>query len=235
MAVNVNTVFNAVNQLVLKDMGLGLLSVDQFNALAQLTNVQLFNKYFSIYQNTQLVTDKIIWAITKSPLPIDTTGKMDYPSDYVNKIAVRAFDEASYDAEMLRAKTLNIAPDYNLIKQIKVKTIDNDKLGDRMNAGYLAPTREHPINTFYSTYNQFYPIDLGVCMFEYLKQPDTPVWGYTTTSNGLPVYDPATSTDFSWNWNMQNEIIIGIAGLFGVSISEQQLIQNSGNLQSQQA
>jgi hypothetical protein len=235
MAVNVNTVFNAVNQLILKDMGLGLMSPDQYNALAQIINVQLFNKYFAIFQNTQLVTDKSLPFIVKGVLPIDETGKMTYPTDYVNKIAVRAFDQESYDAEMARSKALSIAPDYNLIKQIKVKTIDNDKLGDRMNAGYLAPTRKHPINTFYSTYNQFYPIDLGVCMFEYLKQPDTPIWGYTNAANGLPVYNPATSTNFSWNWNMQNEIIIGIAALFGVSVSEQQLVQNANGLQTQQA
>ncbi len=160
---------------------------------------------------------------------------MTYPTNYVNKISVRAFDQESYDAEMARAKALNIAPDYNLIKQIYVKTIDNDKLGSRMNAGYLAPTRDHPINTFYSSYNQFYPIDLGVCVFEYLKQPATPVWAYTLAANGLPVYDAANSTNFEWNWNMQNELIISICGYFGVSVSADMLIRDSNMLEQKQA
>lgn len=235
MSISVNQIYEAVQKLTLKDVGLGYLDPDQFNSLAQLTNVELFNKYVAIYQNTQLITDKMLAFIVKEVLPIDETGKMSYPTNYVNKIAVRAFDQASYDAEVARAKALNEAPNYNLIKQIKVKTIDNDKLGDRMDAGYLAPTKENPINTFYDTYNQFYPIDLGVCLFEYLKQPATPIWGYTTLPNGLPEYNPATSTDFSWNWNMQNEIIITIARYFGVSVSDQQLTQNANVLNTQQA
>ncbi len=234
MAVNINTVYESVRALTLRDLGLGLLDPAQFTSMAQIANVQLFNKYFSEYQNTQLITDKVLSFITKEVLPIDTTGKMTYPTNYVNKISVRAFDQESYDAEMARAKALNIAPDYNLIKQIYVKTIDNDKLGSRMNAGYLAPTRDHPINTFYSSYNQFYPIDLGVCVFEYLKQPATPVWAYTLAANGLPVYDAANSTNFEWNWNMQNELIISICGYFGVSVSADMLIRSSNMLEQKQ-
>lgn len=235
MGVNINTVRQYVNATVLKDLGLGYLDNSQFNAFASMCNVQLFNRYAEIFQNTQRVTDKLRPFIKKSVLPIDETGKMDYPTDYVNKIAVRGFDQASYDAEMLRAKDLGVAPDYNVIKQIKIKTIDNDKLADRMNAGYLEPTRDNPINTFYDTYNQVYPTNIGVCIFEYLRQPVTPIWASTTATNGLPVYDPANSINFEFDWIMQNEIIITICNYFGVSVSEQQLVENANGLQKQQA
>jgi hypothetical protein len=55
---------------------------------------------------------------------------------------------------------------------------------------------------------------------DYLKTPSTPVWGYTLDSFGLPIYDSATSTDFDWDENTENDLVRMVCLYFGVEVRE---------------
>lgn len=234
MAIIINTIYIAVQKVISKETGSGYLDPSQFNVFANMSNVELFNKYADIYQDTQRVTDKIIPFIKKSVQSIDEDGHMAYPTNYVDKIAVRAFNPDEYDAA---AKIATDAEpiDYDELSQIKIKTIDNDKLGDRLSSSVLKPDRNHPITTFYDTYAQFYPINTGSCLFEYLRQPVDVLWAYTLDANGLEVYNSTLSINYEFNWMMQNELIIKICQYFGVSVREKDLVEYSQGMQSQQA
>lgn len=233
MALNINTIYTYVQQVVFKDISTGYLDPVQFNSFANMANVELFSKYAAIFQDTQRVTDKIKPFIKKSVLEVDEDGHLEYPSDYVDKIAIRAYDPIEMVAA--RDSCSDEEPiNYNKIKQIQVKTIDNNKLGARLSSSVVKPTLERPIAIFYDDYVQFYPIDTGAAFFEYLRQPATVVWGYTTGSNGLEQYDSTTSVNFEWDWMMTNEVIATICSYFGVAIREEQLIQGSQMIKSEQ-
>ena len=234
MAININLIYEAVKEQVSKETGVGYLNPAAFNSFANQSQVELFNRYAQIYQDEQRVTDKIRPFIKRSVLGIDSTGKMTYPTDYVNKVAIRAFDPIELAAEQKKCDPQNPI-NYNSIKQIKVKTIDNNKLGDRLDSSILAPDLSHPINVFYDTYNQFYPINLGSCFFEYLRQPVEVVWGYTLDANGLEVYNSATSVNFEFDWLMRNEIIASICGYFAVSVSDGELEKSSDKILQNQS
>lgn len=222
--ISVDTIYTYVQRLVQKDITTGYLDPEQFNAFANMANVELFGKYAAIYQDTQRVTDKIKPFIKKSVLAVDEDGHMEYPSDYVDKVAIRAYNAAEIEAASALCQD-DEPINYKKISQIQVKTIDNNKLGGRLSSTVVQPTRERPIATFYDDYVQFYPIDLGAAFFEYLRQPVTVVWAYTTGANGLEQYDSANSVNFEWDWLMTNEVICAICDYFGVSVSASDLQQ----------
>lgn len=234
MALNINLVYTSVLQQVQKELSTGFLSADQFNSFVNQGQVELFNKYADIYQATMMVTDKILPFIKKNVLIINpTTGRMTYPTDYVDKVAVRAFEpDALAKADAVCDDDNPI--DYYSLPQIKVKTIDNAELGDRLTSLVVAPTMKRPICTFYDSYLQFYPVTVGSCIFEYLRQPVEAVWAYTLDANGLPVYDSTNSVNLEWSWKMRNEIIIKVCWYFGISVRETDLIQSTNAMAEQQ-
>ncbi len=234
MAININFVYVSVRDLTLKDLGSGFLSPQQFNTYANMANVELFNKYSDIYQEEQRVTDKILPFIKTSRLGVESNGHMDYPTDYVTSIAVRAYEPVSLKAEIDRACAASENPDYGVVEQIKVDVIDNDELGDRLSSSMLKPSLEYPIITFYDTYVQWYPTNIGSGFFEYLRQPIDVEWGFITQVNGLPSYSAAASTNFEWGWMMRNELIIKICNYFGISVRESDLIQTTNMAEANQ-
>lgn len=233
MAINVNTVYQDVKYLINKEQGTGYLQPATFNAFAAQASREIFEEMFSQYQKTTAVTDSLLDFIKKSNLAIDDTGLMAYPSDYVHFIAVRAYDPVSLAAATAVCDDENPV-DYSKIPQLNVKIIDNDKLGGRLMSKVVAPTKERPIATFYNDGLKFYPIDLGVAIFEYLRLPVNAVWGYTTDAYGLEVYDSATSTNFEWSEQVQNTLVARICKYFGVEVREQDLIQAANMIQQQQ-
>ena len=109
-------------------------------------------------------------------------------------------------------------------------------LGNRLVSTVIPPTKEYPICTFYDTYLQFYPIDIGSCIFDYLRMPITAVWAYTTdVTTGLPVYDAANSVNVEFPYKMTNEFMIKIANYFGVSVREDDLFKYTKSMEKDQA
>ncbi len=232
MSINVNTVYTSVQAVIAKELGSGYCPPATFDIYSNMATNELFNKYADIYQERQQITDKILPFIKKEIIDIDfTTGRMLYPSDYVDAVAIRAFDPV----ELAAALCSDDPPNYNAIRQIKVKVIDNDELGDRLTSLVVNPTQARPIAVFYDSYLQFYPVSVGSAILEYLRQPIDVVWGFTLDIYGLEVYDPTTSVNFEFDWKMTNELIVKICEYFGVSVREQDLVQYSIGMQQQQA
>lgn len=231
--ISVDTIYQHVDYWISKELGSGYNSPPQFNALSQDANQFLFNKYSAGYQETQVITDKIRPFIKKSVLAVSGIGRIAYPSDYVRSIAVRAFEPITLAASIKLCDADNPIM-YDNLPQINVKVIDNDKLGNRLSSKVVNPTSGRPIVSFYDTYLQVYPNDVGSVIFEYLRKPADPFWNYTIQANGLELYNPIGSVDFEWNWIAQNEIICKIAEYFGVSVREEQLIQATNMLEQQQ-
>lgn len=232
--ISVDLIYRYVFEIIQKNLGTGYLDPAQFNAYANMATTELFNKYSDTYQQKQRITDKLRPFIKKATLPIDVNGHMFYPDDYVTQVAVRAFDSDSVDAAFAECEDETDTINYNEISQIKVKVIDNNKVGDRLSSSYLKPDKYQPIAVWYDDYVQWYPSNLGNGVLEYLREPIEVVWGFTTPAL-LEVYDSTTSVNFEFNWIMKNELIIKICSYFGVGVREEDLVKYSQLMQTQQA
>lgn len=67
---------------------------------------------------------------------------------------------------------------------------------------------------------QFYPEHIGLARMSYVRTPPSIVWGYTLDSNGLPVWNPATSQDPVWSDTDCMNIISRILRLVGVNFAD---------------
>ena len=86
MGISIDLIYNSARQLLQKEVDTGWLAPEQFNVYANMSVVELFNKYAEIYQNESRITEKLLPFIVRKSLAVDAAGKMLYPSDYVNKI-----------------------------------------------------------------------------------------------------------------------------------------------------
>jgi hypothetical protein len=116
-----------------------------------------------------------------------------------------------------------VSPDFDKLVQVKTRLVGNDKLADILSSEVYHPTEQYPIATEYALGWRVYPDTIGMISLDYLRTPETPVWGYTIAANGLPAYNSATSTDFDWSSVTENQIIYLICSSFGIQISSEEL------------
>jgi len=219
--ININNLYQKVQQLSNKYQGSGYLPPNEFNRYVNMASLELLTQWFNVYQNTQRITDDIRRFIVTDKLPIDDYGRVEYPDDYIYFIALRTYNQKEYDE--IKENCNGTAVDYANISQVGVKLIDNDKLGNRMSSDLLRPTIEYPVGTMYSDYIQIYPTMLGMVQLDYLKKPQQAKWGYVTDVSGLPIYNAATSVDLDWHDSVGNKIIMKVCKYFGIEVRDAEL------------
>jgi hypothetical protein len=77
-----------------------------------------------------------------------------------------------------------------------------------------------------------YPRSINRVIFTYLRQPVAPVWGFTVT-NGRPVYNSTTSTNFEAPEEAFGDIANRILSLLGIYVREPQLQQYAEAMKQQ--
>jgi hypothetical protein len=234
MAVNIDFVYQSVQMLANKSQISGYLSVDDFNRYSQISNLGLLDKLYAQYQSTSKITTELQDFLKKKQIYVNQYGRADFPTDFYYFDTMLAYDRESYLA--LRGScaegTYPTQLQYAALPQIPVKDTDHAVFGTLNLAPAYRPNYTVPRVRMFADYMQLNPIDIGSVELQYFKQPTTPTWGFLPDSFGLPVYNPATSTDFEWNITMQNELITQIASMFGIEIRDGDLAQATAALQA---
>lgn len=164
------------------------------------------------YEETKKISDDLRPFKVLTDLTVDSNGQGLIPANYIH-------------ATSMRFNYITQGPNKKITKvERPIVEVDDDKLGDRLISEIVAPTKRHPIATFYNNYIQYHPIDLKTVKFTYLRLPADAVWAFTTVS-GRPVYDAGNSTDLEWPDDTHNEIIIRILSLVGINLRDQELFQ----------
>lgn len=197
----------------------GTLSPEEYNLCLKWANQEYFKLKYGLpeqYRPGQPLPAQA-WAVTQEnidalspflsaqggrdypPLRVDVDGRATIPSDYVHVSSVR----------------------YN---DLAVEVLSNDVIGNRLQSPIVYPDKKYPICTFYSGYIQFYPKDLGFVNFDYLRMPQTPVWGYTIV-NDQPVYNPNTSTQFEFSDIYHMDLAAMIVSYAASNLRDQLAIQ----------
>jgi len=105
-----------------------------------------------------------------------------------------------------------------------IDIIKETELGLRFNSQINPISKRFPVLLLRSGGFQVYPTDLESLVLTYIKEPNDPVWAYTTV-NGRPVYDSANSTDFELPSDLAPDIIYRVCQILGIRIRRQDLVQ----------
>jgi hypothetical protein len=103
-----------------------------------------------------------------------------------------------------------------------VERIDDDKWNERLGNSIKTPSKDFPVCNFLKDRIRIEPRDLGAVEFSWLRTPNKPVWGYTTTS-GMEVYDAASSTNFDWNEILFTDIAKIVIGYLAINLRDGEL------------
>lgn len=208
MAYNVDDVYKLVLFSVGKNLQQGYVSPEDFNLVINQAQKQYaayilgdFQQYqpgrpqarVEFGQNT-VVRQRLTPIIYGYNLTIDNTGFSPYPGDYLQQDAMWSFYGYNRVREVQQQYFYSI---YNsVIDQIP----------------------SWPVYMLESDGFRFFPNSLGQAKLSYVRNPPDMIWGYTLDPNGLPVYDPATSTQPVWGDATILEIIVRALRIIGVNL-----------------
>lgn len=99
----------------------------------------------------------------------------------------------------------------------RIRTVDQDKLW-AVYGSVIDPYATNPFYTIEATGFTFYPASIGQARLSYVRNPPQIVWGYTLDPDGIPIYNPGTSTDPVWNDVSMMEILARTLRLVGVNL-----------------
>lgn len=234
--ININTFMNKLLLIINKESG-GYFTPEERNDAIAMASQQMFNEQYGHYRKysspgspkplfswevSQNLSDQIGVFLKHRDIVINSQGIYSLPDDYyhVSALAYRYFQNPDC------AEDPSIVPDHR-----PIRIMSNDRIYNRIKNPIVPASKKKPICTFYGItgdhpngYIQFYPTNLGLARFDYLRTPAVPVWGYTIQS-GVPVYDATSSIDIEWPGTSENELIMMAAKFLGINLREDQLYQ----------
>lgn len=186
----------------------GSITTQQYNLLADRAQKQKFEQDFSVFIETESITEYLATFIRTATLNIDTQGHAPYPSDFAHL--------ASLNYYFVRTSGQG--------KMIPVTEVDNADFSEVEASSLLKPTKRFPKFTFYANYLAFLPRNLGTMGIDYFKIPDTPKWAFTTV-NSREVYDPSNSVQFESPDFAMNDVMALMLSFMGINIQVPMLVQ----------
>jgi hypothetical protein len=203
---NVNEVYKLIDFIVNKSQN-GYVSPDEFNLIinqAQVSYMDYLAGQFQQYQAGRPIPT-VQWGNN------ETTRQRVTPFIYNDLLSVDSQGFAAYPYGFLITDTMWTGV-YG-----KVKFVQQDYLSNYLNSR-ITPVATNPIYLIEREGFRFYPNDITQARISYIRQPNEIVFGYTLDSNGLPIYNPATSVDPEWQELDLLEIISRALRMIGVNL-----------------
>jgi hypothetical protein len=144
-------------------------------------------------QNT-VIRQRLTPIIYGYNLTIDNTGFSPYPGDYLQQDAMWSF----YG--------------YNRIREVQQQYFYS------IYNSVIDPVSSWPVYMLEWDGFRFFPNSLGQAKLSYVRNPPDMIWGYTLDVNGIPVYNPASSTQPVWDDASILEIIVRALRIIGVNL-----------------
>lgn len=189
----------------------GFPSPDEWNAYANLANIDLYN-YYQDEREKQLVRVKtgtfiymppILSSFVVSATQITlTSGIGALPDDYDTYITLSKSADGTGN----------------------ITRVDLDRLPEYLKSTIDPPTTDNPIYAEVSENIQVYPNTLTTAYLTYYQTPATVKWNYTMV-NGRPQYTSSGSVDFQWDATELYRLVMRILQYMGISIRDGELLQ----------
>jgi hypothetical protein len=207
---DVNVAYKIVQYAAAKNTQQGFISPEDFNTILMPTAQQEYLDYllgeYQQYRERRPIAvvqvgdgERIRNSI--SPLiyntilaPNTTTGIASFPSDY------EAVDSM-----------------WNIYGFYNIRFTNQPRLASFWQS-QIDPVQSNPVYLLKHEGFQFYPENIGLAKLSYVRTPPSIVWGYILDSNGIPVYNPATSQQPVWSDTDMANILSRALRLVGVNL-----------------
>lgn len=193
-------------------------STSQFNENAHQAQMLAFEQDRAIFLATEEISDYLSFFFTNYTTSVPPTGLLPYPADWQHTASIRSYYIPPGESAM----------------EVTCQEVKNADYGKIMSSQLQVPTKEFPKYSEFSDAYRFLPRNIGIVMIDYLREPVRPVWGFTTSASGRPVYNSAASTNFEWTQNFMNRIIGNHLKLLAVNLKDAELT-NFANMFAQES
>jgi len=197
-------------------------SIPQFNDAIEAVTWQYIDKCIKELRAYQLGNNKNFALIAKceralfdlivtSNVSISSLGVGSLPNDW-------------YDTKGINYKYVKQNP--LTVKTYPIREVSADEFAQFSISQLIAPTKKHPIATYYNQVLNVLPKDLGRVELIYYKEAATPYWGWIIQDNEA-VYDASTSVDIPLSPQSNNELAFMFCQYLGLSIKDEFIEQFS--------
>lgn len=215
-----------MQELVGKNLQQGYLSPQDFYIYINSAQQQYTDYLLGEYQKYQLrrpiavvefgqnerIRDSISPLIYTAILPINsTTGIAARPSDYEYMDAM-----------------------WSVYGHYNIRFTQQDRYDSYIHSD-IDPVVTNPVYLIQHEGFRFFPerpYGDNQAKMSYVRTPPSIVWGSTTDSNGLPVWNPATSQDPVWSDTDMFQIIVRAAAMAGVTLQYNTVLQYADNVKN---
>lgn len=221
-----NEVYTIMKYAVAKNISQGYLSPDDFQTSINTAQNSYVDYLLGEYQKYQIqrpiavvqfgqnerIRDSIAPLIYNTVLPINgTTGIAPFPSDY-------EYVDAMW----------SVYGNYN------IRFIQQDRQ-DAFVHSQIDPVVSNPVYLIRHEGFQYFPdrpYGENQAKMSYVRKPPSITWGYVLDSNGIPVWNPATSQNPVWSNTDMLNIIARALMLVGVNLQFNTVMQYANEIKN---
>jgi len=220
MAINVNTVYRTVLSLVNREQR-GFLTPDQYNRLARMAQLDLFEKAFFDYnryltrQETSKINDEYanLAKATKEKIDVFSTS-----STLTFSSGIAAVPSDFYKCIMISTST----------RGLEVQEIQKSDLPQINSSKLTAPSASYPIYYKQGANINIFPTTISSATLDYIFKPADPTWAFTTGATyGDMAYASGSSINFQLHDSEEVPLIIKILAYSGVVLKDPTVIQTA--------
>jgi len=230
MAVSINNVYQKVLAIANKEQR-GYITPQEFNLFANQAQMDIFEQYFyDINQFGRLPGNNTEYSDMLTILE----EKISLFEKYAQDLASNTSNLGKLPTDLYRLGQVQFGSDYD--SSVIVQKVNNKELKLMLNSSLLQPTLERPVYTRAANAAN-YDIELYPTTFSasnrmdnvsvnYVKKPATVKWTYTVVV-GKALYNSSATDlqDFELHASEENNLIIKILALAGVSIKDPSVYQ----------
>lgn len=253
MAINVNTVYRTV-LLILNKEQRGYMTPDEFNAVANQVQRQIFDNYCEEL-NIQTRLNKVYDTLANKTEDVYTKLEPFYQSIRIFKNTVVNTDESVFLLSNTDGNENSIVDNFYKEESLvavnrQQENFDKDRIDlavafgapliqkvtrreiySTLQSPLAQPTKDFPIYCFLSEDRiKVLPESIDTIDMEYLTYPNAPNWGYIQNSTtGVFEYQSSTSNDFQLSDSEFSDVVLKILAYSGIIIKDPLVIQAAAN------
>ncbi len=213
---NSNEVYELMKYICGKNSQQGYLSADDFHSSINAAQREYLDYLIGEYQKYQVgrpiavveTSNKEKVRNSLAPLiynrilsPNTTTGIAPFPDDYEISDAM-----------------------WTIYGYYNIRFISQPRLSSFYNS-VIDPIVTNPVYLLQHEGFQFFPPDVGQARLSYVRNPPSIVWGFNYDSNGIPVWNPATSQNPVWGTTDMMNVIVRALRIIGVNLDSNSVSQ----------
>lgn len=245
----INSVRNTVLAILNKN-NYGYISPSDFNLFAKQAQLEIFEEYFSDYNNTVNKENARISgtdyadinkALAEAIEVFSITSTLTQVAAATNRYYLPSVTTTGFDYYMLNKVLCYDGSGATRVFKGEAEKVTNGKITMLITSNLTAPTETYPAYTQQGSILTVYPTTINLANevdAVYFRYPKDPKWTFTTLTNGEPVFNQSAGLgyqDFEVPLEDEIKLVSKILQYAGMSIREIEAVQFGGNEEQKQS